>query len=299
MALWQAQKFLRKYLSDHPTDILHTHYRRPTLVARRVSRQTKTPILYTVHQPRISLRGPLGWLSDFGDHTHVPSQDARRWLIDEARVSDERITVIPHGIEVCRFPQRDAATKAKAVADLGIAPQTVVAVFVGRLDVPKNPHWMIEVAAATRSVSPNVKIVLAGDGPDALALRQAISQKKLQDHVLMLGEREALPIYQAADALLSPSEREGFGLVCAEAMSVGVPVLRTRTGGAEEMIIEGITGKTTPVDQKAFVAAAVDFLSDRAALEKMGRAASEHIRTHFTLQRQIDQTIALYERMIR
>jgi glycosyltransferase involved in cell wall biosynthesis len=297
IGLFRAVGTLRQYLAQNPTDILHTHYRKPTLVARRVAGQFKIPILYTVHQPRINLAGPWGWLSDFGDHVHAPSQDARRWLIDDAKVPEERITVIPHGIDAARFPLRDAATKAAARALLGISPTITVAAFVGRLDVPKNADWMLDVAQASRSALPDLKIILTGDGPQSADLHRAVEQKNLSDRVLLLGERDALPVYQAADALLSPSLREGFGLACAEAMCVGVPVLRTRTGGAEEMIHESVTGRGVPVDRAAFTAAAVEFLADRSALEKMGQAAGELIRREFTLDQQIDRTIALYKRL--
>jgi glycosyltransferase involved in cell wall biosynthesis len=288
LALRRAAQTLREHLQRHPVDILHTHYRRATLVARRATRGMGIPILYTVHLSGIPLRGPWRWLSDFGDYVHAPSRDARRWLIEDAKVPAERITVIPHGVDVSRFPLRDAAAKSAARASLGLSPTVTVAAFVARLDYPKNPHWMLDVAR------PDVQIIMAGDGPDMPMLRQAVAKRNLADRVLLLGEREVLPIYQAADALLLPSLREGFGLVCAEAMCVGVPVLRTRTSGTEELIIEGVTGRSCDVDQKAFAAAAMGFLSDRPAMETMGRAAAAHIREHFALPRQIDQTISLY-----
>jgi glycosyltransferase involved in cell wall biosynthesis len=293
IALRKAARKILERLGDQPFDLIHTHYRRPTLVARHLQKRLGIPILYTVHQPRIILRGPWRWMTDFGDHVHAPSQDARRWLIEDGRVPDEKITVIPHGVEVSRYPKRDEATRQSARAGLNLSPDAVVAAFVGRLDVPKNADWMIDVALA----APNATILLAGDGPDAADLRRSISRRKLTDRVRLLGECDALPVYQAADALLSPSQREGFGLVCAEAMCVGIPVLRTSTGGAEEMIIENVTGRSVSIDRAAFAAAAAEFLSDRAALQKMGQNAAEHIRANFTLDRQIEQTISLYRRL--
>src|SRR5437868_8620817 len=84
LALWQATKTLRAWLADHPVDVLHTHYRRPTLFARRLQRHLRIPILYTVHLSDLSLRWPRRAFSDFGDHTHVASTEARRWVIEDA-----------------------------------------------------------------------------------------------------------------------------------------------------------------------------------------------------------------------
>jgi teichuronic acid biosynthesis glycosyltransferase TuaC len=295
IALRAAGRKIFDRLQGRTFDLIHTHYRRPTLVARQLQKRLAIPILYTVHQPRIILRGPWRWMTDFGDHVHAPSQDARRWLVDDARVPDEKITVIPHGIDINRFPQCDEAARLRARAALGVSPDAVVAAFVGRLDVPKNADWMVDVALA----APNATILIAGDGPDGPALRRSISRRKLTDRLRLLGEHEALPVYQAADALLFPSQREGFGLVCAEAMCVGIPVLRTRTGGTEEMIVENVTGRSVPIDRAAFAAAAAAFLSDPASLREMGSNAAKHIRADFTIDRQIEQTISLYRRLAR
>jgi len=246
-----------------------------------------------VHQPRIRLVGPWRWLSDFGDHTHCPSEDAKKWLMETARVPESRITVIPHGVDPDEYPLRDRAIQSAARKSLDLPPAALVAAFVGRLDVPKNAGWMIDLAKA----SPKVTILMAGDGPEMPELRRVVERECLSRVVRLLGECDPIPVYQAADALLSPSEREGFGLVCAEAMCMGVPVLRTRTGGAAEMIVEGLTGRTTPVDRHEFVEAAIEFLEDLPALQRMGTAAAEHIRANFTLAQQIERTIGMYRKL--
>jgi glycosyltransferase involved in cell wall biosynthesis len=140
--------------------------------------------------------------------------------------------------------------------------------------------------------------LLVGEGPHESQLRQRIEREGLQDRVRMLPSCDPLQIYQAIDALLLPSGREGFSLVCAEAMSVGVPVLRTRTSGTSELIVEGVTGRSTPIDHDAFIAAAKDFLADGEALGRMGQAAAEHIRRSFTFDEQVERTIELYRHLI-
>ena len=101
----------------------------------------------------------------------------------------------------------------------------------------------------------------------------------------------------ATDLLMLPSGREGFSLVCAEAMSVGVPVLRTRTSGVAETVVENVTGRSVPIDHDAFLNAAVVMLSDPDALARMGTAAARHVREHLTFDRQLAETVALYNRL--
>lgn len=292
LALRRAARRLHEKLAGRRVDVIHTHYRRPTIVARHLQKRLRVPILYTLHLSHIPLWGPRRWFSDFGDHTHAPSMGAQRWLIETGRVAAERISIIPHGVDAGLFPMRTAAAQLAARQSLGLLAAATVAAFVGRLDYPKNADWMLDVAAA----NPQATILLAGDGPDGQELRLAAARGNLIN-VLFLGECDPLPVYHAADALLLPSLREGFGLACAEAMCAGIPVLRTATSGTEELIVENVTGRSTPIEREAFVKAAGEFLSDRALLEKMGRAAGERIRASFTLDRQVEATVDLYRRL--
>lgn len=287
---------VRDLLKRKPVDLIHSHYRRATLLARRL--KVDLPILYTLHLSHLSLRFPRRWFSDWGDHSHVASLDAQQWLINDARVPPERITLIPHGVEIEKFPIATASRKLEVRRDLGLAPQDRVAIFVGRFDYPKNEQWMIDLAIAARSKIPELKILLVGGGPNEEALRKRIVRQSLGDRVQILGDSKILAAYHAADALLLPSIREGFSLVCAEAMCTGVPCLRTRTSGTHELIIENVTGRSIEIDHDEFVIASIDFLSDPSRLRDMGLAASQHIREHFTFDRQVEQTVELYRRLI-
>jgi glycosyltransferase involved in cell wall biosynthesis len=299
VALLAAARKLRGWLAEHPVDVIHTHYRRPTLVARRLQRAggaaaPPVPILYSVHLSDLRLSFPWRLFSDFGDQTHVASVEARRWVIEQGRVRPERVTLIPHGIDMNQFPPADEETRRTARRELGLPQGARVAAFVGRLDDPKNEDWLLDVATRLS----DLHVLLAGEGPHEAELRRRIERDGLAGRVHLLGHRDPLPVYRAADALLLPSLREGFSLVCAEAMSVGVPVLRTRTAGTQELIIEDVTGRSTPIEHDAFVSAAAEFLSlPTETLRRMGAAGSERVRNHFTFDRQLEQTLALYRRI--
>jgi glycosyltransferase involved in cell wall biosynthesis len=300
----KSATILKRHLRDRPVDLIHTHYRRATLVARRVPRHARAPssipILYTLHLSHMNLRGPRRWLSDFGDHTHAPSEDGRRWLLDDARVPTERITLIPHGVDVSRYPVADAEAKRAAKRALGLDPELLVASYVGRFDYPKNESWLLDLAGATRGQFPGAHFVLVGGGPDEPLLRDRIDAENLHDRVHLFGHRDDTPtVYSATDLLLLPSGREGFSLVCAEAMSMGVPVLRTRTSGVAETVVENVTGRSVPIDRDAFLDAAVEMLRDREALGRMGAAAARHVREHLTFERQLAHTVELYRRLAK
>lgn len=296
IGLLKSAAILRAWLRDHPVDVIHTHYRRATLLARRVQSRSAPPLLYTLHLSHMVM-GFRRWLTDYGDHTHAASEDGRRWLIDDQQVRAENITVIPHGIDVSRFPVADEQTRRAARETLGIDPNNLVASYVGRFDYPKNEDWLLNLAGATRGQMPHLHIFLVGGGPHEAALRHRVDAENLHDRVHILSYRDPLPIYQASDLLLLPSLREGFAMACAEAMSVGAPVLRTRTSGTTETIIEDVTGRSVPIDHDAFIDAAILMLRDPATLRRMGAAAAEHVRNNLTFERQLSQTIVLYRRL--
>jgi glycosyltransferase involved in cell wall biosynthesis len=304
-------KTLRKFVRDNPVDVIHTHYRRATLLGRRIQRHAaaghtappdraprkRAPVLYTVHLSHISLKFPRNLLSDFGDVAHVAAPEARDWLINDAHLAPERTAFIPHGIPVRNFPLRNDAGMLAARASLQLHDDDVVAIYVGRLDWPKNEEWMIDLADAARFKVPRLRVLLVGEGPHEAMLRSEITRRSLADRVFVLGHRDPLPCYQAADLLCLPSQREGFSLVCGEAMSVGVPILRTRTSGTRQLVHEKETGRSVEINRDAFIATAIEMLSDRANLRRMGQQASQLIHEQFTFERQVEETIKLYAKL--
>lgn len=299
---WTSVRTMRQFMQSQPIDLIHTHYRRATLLGRRLQHRQpgkRIPLIYTVHLSHLSLRFPRNLLSDFGDVTHVASPEARDWVVEDGHVPGSRVAFIPHGIPIEQFPLRDDSTMLEARRSFGFRPDDAVAVYAGRLDFPKNEEWMIDLAARAKGRIPNLKVILVGEGPHDAMLHERARQLGVSDRVVLPGHQNPLRSYQAADLLCLPSIHEGFSYVCAEAMSTGVPILRTRTAGTRQLVIEGVTGRSVPIEKEAFLSAAMEMLSDRAKLRDMGLAASKHVRAHYTYQQQLDATLELYARLLR
>jgi glycosyltransferase involved in cell wall biosynthesis len=304
LALRSAAGALARQIAHAPPHLIHVHYRKAALVGRMLQRRlasigSRPPILFTLHLTGVPMSFPWRLLSDFGDHAHAPSVQAQDWLTTVAHVPQDRVTLIPHGVQTARFPARTAQDHRLAREHLGLDPQGLVAAYVGRLEAPKNEDWIVDLAQQVpASGGRPVVFLFAGDGPNRPVLQRRIAQLGLLDRVRLLGECNPLQVYYAADALLLPSAREGFSYVCAEAMSCGTPVLRTRTAGTQEMIIEGVTGRSCLIKRDAFIQAAIAFLSDRAELRAMGSNAAEHVRQHLRFDQQVQRTIELYQQLV-
>ncbi len=295
---WRSVRRLQDYVTANGVGVLHAHCRTSTLLARLVSWKTGLPVLQTLHTAGWPLYFWNRWLCDFGDYTHAASEQAAQWVVESAGVTREHIATIPHGIDPQRFPVADESQKKQARQELGLADDAVVAAYLGRLETRKHVNWMLDLAQTPQQRLPGLRVLIVGEGPMEPVIRRRIRQEGLDQRVLLLSRCEPTTVYHACDAVMLPSGLEGFSLVCAEAMAVGRPVLRTRTPGSSEQIVDGVTGRSVPVECTTFVQTAIRFLLDKEALTKMGQAAAEHVRQKLTFDRQLNDTVALYQRLI-
>jgi glycosyltransferase involved in cell wall biosynthesis len=283
-SMWLLRRQARRF------DLIHTHYRKSTILARRLQLLGHPPILYTLHLSHIDVRGWRRWVADFGDHVLAPSSDAVGWLVNEAGVDHDRISVVPHGIDLARWPVTGVSDRSAARASLGIPAEARAAVYVGRLDYPKNVAWVIEAHHAARAIMPDHHTLIVGDGPERRLFEE-------EPGLMLLGERDPLEALRASDLLVLASLREGFSYVCAEALATGLPILRTRTTGTRETVVEGVTGFSVDVDRSAFVHAFVERMRDITRLGHMRSDCAAFAREHLSIDRQLRWTLDLYEKV--
>jgi len=127
---------------------------------------------------------------------------------------------------------RNAFRGAHAIDD-----DTFLIGSIGRLDIQKQPLSLIDVFKEVKSRIPKSQLVLVGQGDLEESVRQSIQKHKLDDSVILLGFHDQVEkIIPALDVHMLLSRNEGFGIVSAEAMSCGVPVIGTDVPGTQEVI---------------------------------------------------------------
>jgi glycosyltransferase involved in cell wall biosynthesis len=144
--------------------------------------------------------------------------------------SKPRSSVVSCGFDVNDFATSRTQTRADVRREFGWTDHARVMLFVGRLDGSfnqKNHPFAVEVATAMAAHDPNVKLLVAGSGDDALReARQMIDTRRLGESIKFLGHRsDVARLMLGADLLLFPSIAEGLGMVAVEAQAAGVRVL--------------------------------------------------------------------------
>ena len=205
--------------------------------------------------------------------TTVPTEALRREL--EA-AGFQRLSVIGRGVDRTRFDP--ARRNAELRAAWGAAPDDLVVATVGRLAPEKNLATVELAFEAIRSVRPDARLLLVGDGP----LRASL-QARMPD-ALIVGQRSGEDLaahYASADLFLFASLTETFGNVTTEAMASGLPVVAFDYAAAAQQMRHDECGALVPCgDSAAFVATARDLALDadrRRRLSAAARAVSESI----------------------
>lgn len=206
--------------------------------------------------------------------------------------------VIPFGVEA-RTREDLPATLARAAEIRREANQAIV-LFVGRLVPYKGVAVLLEALAGLDAVA-----LIVGEGPLRVRLEEQARELGVASRVRFLGsvdDDELAALYRACNVFVLPSvtRQEAFGVVQLEAMAAGKPVVSTDLGtGVGWVNRDGETGYVVPPrDVRALHDAIARLLSDPALQRSMGEAAAKRIRSGFTLERMIDDTLSLYREVI-
>jgi glycosyltransferase involved in cell wall biosynthesis len=138
---------------------------------------------------------------------------------------------------------------------------------------------------------------MAGDGVMLPELKELSKELGIEENVHWLGYcADPSSLLQASDVFILSSTGEAFGLVTAEAMACGVPVVGSRSGAIPELIAEGETGLlATPRDEMSFADALETLARDEPLRKKMGRNSLARVHEKFTVDRDVAETMRIYE----
>ena len=275
---WKAYFYAKKLIKKAPYDLSHSFFTVPCgFISWRFFKKYKIPYI-------ISLRGAdvPGYAERFSFIYKIITplikkiwKDAAEVIANSQGLKDlalqtnfnQEIGIIYNGIDTEKFKPN-----SKDKGDFIITPGA------SRLTSRKGLGYLIEAVHKLSQKYPQVKLKIMGDGEEEkIRLEDIIKELNIQDKVVFLGRiprEETSPYYQEADVFVLPSLNEGMSNAMLEALSTGLPILATDTGGSDELIQEGKNGYIVKMKNAQDIADKIEKLIKDPELRKiMGEAS--------------------------
>lgn len=272
-------------------DLVHGHDWLVAVAGDHLANRFRCPLVVTIHATEYGRH--QGWVES---HPQSYIHDVERWMANRAErvitcshymrghvadiydLEEERVTVIPNGIDPLDLqPVDDLETLRARFA----GPQERLVLLVGRLVYEKGFQLALEALPGLIERLGAVRFLVAGSGTHERELKAQAEQLGLMEHGTFLGwigDDVLHSLYRISDLCVIPSIYEPFGLVALEAMASGCPCIVADTGGLREVVPNDDVGLRFRSRDSASLAAMVErVLTDEPLRDRLVAEASEHV----------------------
>lgn len=265
---WQTNLRLEEYANSlsqeaGPFDLVHVHDWLVAFVGAAFKRIHTVPMVSTIHATeRGRGRGYLAsdqaraihhvewWLAFESWRVIACSQYMRDEISDYFQCPQDKIDVIPNGVETARFDQLLGKDLSR-FRTMYALPFEQIVFSVGRIVYEKGLHVLVRAMPLVLARQPAAKLVVAGKGPELNDLRSLAWSEGVGEKVLFTGfisDDDRDQLFKIADCAVFPSLYEPFGIVALEAMAAQCPVVVSEVGGLKDVVQHAKTGITVYPD---------------------------------------------------
>jgi len=294
-------------------DIVAGHDWLVAVAGDHLATRFRCPLVMTIHateygrhqgwvsdHPQSWIHGIECWITSRADRVIACSHYMQGHVADVFGVAEERISVIPNGIDPMDLQPVEDLTALRARF---AAPDEKLVILVGRLVYEKGFQLALQALAPIVSRLPGVRFLVAGSGTYEDELKAQAQELALTGHGQFLGwiGDDALhSLYRIADLCVVPSIYEPFGLVALEAMASGCPCIVADTGGLREVVPAGerVGLRFNGGDADHLGVMIERLLTDEPLRDRLVTEASEHV-LRFDWSDVARRTLALYGELAR
>jgi L-malate glycosyltransferase len=283
-------------------DLVHAHYAIPHTVsawmASEMIAEKKLPVVSTLHGTDITL---IAQEPGYRDVTRFALQHTKAvtavsdFLVRETEKAlgvDLQIHRIHNFVDTEEFKPRCNNTLRQRFCNT----DEKLLLHVSNFRPVKRVADVVRIFHQVQK-SNNVRLLMAGSGPDKPKIKEMVTELGLCDKVYFLGNGESIvDLLSISDLFLLPSETESFGLAALEAMSCGIPVLASNTGGLPELIDNGLNGMLFDIGNVDLASSlAIDLLRDTTVYDRIAINARKKAVDQFAVNMIIPEYLAVYE----
>ncbi|MEJ7623924.1 MAG: glycosyltransferase [Pyrinomonadaceae bacterium] len=290
---------LARYLVENKIDIIHTHDFYTNVFGMAAAALARTHSRITSKREtsgmRTSAQETVERLAFRRSDAVVANSSAVREFLLNRGVPPEKVHVIHNGVDLSRFGGSDSI---RSRSSLGLGPGRFITLVANLRHPVKNIPMFLRVARRISDQWNDVRFVIAGEGE--LAPELSLMAKELGVHVRVdfLGRCSDVPALLASSyACVLTSNAEGFSNSILEYMAAGRPVVATSVGGAAEAITRDTGFLVAPDDDAAMADCLQQLLADEMRAARMGIGGQERVKMEFSLERQIEHTVELYDQL--
>jgi glycosyltransferase involved in cell wall biosynthesis len=292
---------MRRLLESLNADVVHVRSRMPAWIVwlawRKMNPQTRPRLVSTFHG-MYSVNAYSAIMAK-AEHTIAISECVRRYILDNYRLAESGITLIPRGVDPAAFKQNaaDEAWRQALFADYPNMVGKKIILMPGRLSRWKGQEAFLEMIARLVRLRPDCHGVIVGDAePDKQHYLQELMSKRaelgLENSVSFVGHRSDIPaFYDLASVTCHMSNKaEPFGRTVPESLASGTPVVAYDRGGASESLKVGFPhGLVAPDDVVSFAARVADLLEADNDIA---------LPAEYFLESQVASTLGVYYRLL-
>ena len=309
--------FLSQIVASLDLDIIHTqHIFSMGGAGQKLAKKFHLPTIHTYHTmmteythylPVKILQGItkrfIIWRSrrfcNRADLVIVPSSPIKT-VLEKYGIKKE-IEVLPTGIELKNFKKLSENERRTICKKYKIPNEKKVLLFVGRLAQEKNLDFLLDSFAEILQKDPETFLVFVGNGPYEQNLKSQIKNLKLQSYVALTGflpKEETNKLFGAADLFVFPSTTDTQGIVLAESLASGTPVVTINKLGPKDIIKNDKDGFLVPLQKKQFIDKILYLLKNDKIRHQFGYQAQQNVKK-FAIESCTERLIEIYQETIK
>jgi len=291
-----------KYTKMKKIGLIHSHLLGANLYSSLTGILTKVHVISTFHGPKdfesakdgklFMIKGKI--IQKGSKFIVVVSNYLKNILYKKKWIKPDKIHTIYNGIDISLYKRE---YREEIRNNLGINKENILIGQIGNIRPMKGHEYFIRAAAIVNKIYPSTRFLIAGDSSkkDKEYLNELTKVLGIKNHTIFTGFREDIQnILASLDIFVNASIYEGFSIATVEAMATGIPVICTKSGGPEEIVINEKNGLLVPTKDPESIAKAIcNIISNK---ELAVRLTKEGLKTakKFTIEAMIKNYESLY-----